>query len=147
MTPSSIPHSSQGRLARPQPRRGIFEKPFWDFVAAHEVRLQCCTDCGRLRYPPGPLCPHCLSERCEWRPLSGRGRLVAWTLFHRRYFPELPVPYIAAAVETAEGPLLIANLVNLDGQEPVHGMELRLTFETATGTDGDWTIYQWEPAG
>ncbi len=135
------------RRVRPQPRRGVFEKPFWEFVSRRDLRLQACTACGHLRYPPGPACPHCLSEGCEWRPLSGRGRLIAWTVFHRRYFPQLPVPYVVAAVETEEGPLLIGNLVDLHGRDPVHGMSLRVVFEEVSGPDGDWLIYQWKPAG
>ena len=41
--------------------------------------------------------------------LSGRGRLLSWTVFHRQYFPAAAVPYIVVAVETEEGPILVGN--------------------------------------
>jgi uncharacterized protein len=134
-------------LVRPEPRRNVYEAPFWDFIQRHDLRLQRCTECGAYRYPPGPVCAHCLSEHWEWAPLSGNGRLVSWVVFHRQYFPQLPVPYHVAAVEAAEGPILIANLVNLGERTPRLEMPMKLVYETAHNAAGDaWEIYQWEPA-
>ena len=132
---------------RPEPRRNVYEAPFWDFVQSHDLRLQRCAECGAYRYPPGPACALCLSTDWQWAPLSGRGQLVSWVVFDRQYFPELPVPYYVAAVATAEGPILIANLVNLGDRAPCLDMPMRLVYETARNAAGeDWEIYQWEPA-
>jgi uncharacterized OB-fold protein len=134
-------------LVRPEPRRNVYEAPFWEFVQAHDVRLQRCAECGAYRYPPGPACARCLSTEWEWAALSGHGHLVSWVVFHRQYFPELPVPYYVAAVSTAEGPILIANMVNLGDRTPRLDMPMRLVYETARNAAGkDWEIYQWEPA-
>jgi uncharacterized OB-fold protein len=134
-------------LVRPEPRKNVYEAPFWEFVQRHELRLQRCADCGAYRYPPGPTCSRCLCQEWEWAPLSGTGRLLSWVVFHRQYFPELPVPYYVAAVETAEGPILIANLVNLGDRGPRLDMPVRILFETARLASGElWEIYQWEPA-
>jgi uncharacterized protein len=134
-------------LVRPEPRRNVYEAPFWEFIQAHDMRLQRCAECGAYRYPPGPACARCLSTEWEWAPFSGRGQLVSWVVFHRQYFPELPVPYYVAAVSTAEGPILIANLVNLGGRTPRLDMPMRLVYETArTAAGEEWQIYQWEPA-
>ena len=134
-------------LVRPEPRKNVYEAPFWEHVQRHDLRLQRCAECGAFRYPPGPACPSCLSQEAEWAPLSGRGRLLSWVVFHRQYFPELPVPYLVAAVETAEGPILIANLINLGQQRPRLDLPVRITYETARTAAGErWEIYQWEPA-
>lgn len=134
-------------LVRPEPRRNVYEAPFWEFVQSHDLRLQRCAECGAYRYPPGPACAGCLSIAWEWAPLSGRGQLVSWVVFHRQYFPELPVPYYVAAVSTAEGPILIANLVNLGDRAPCLDMPMQLVYETARNAAGeDWEIYQWAPA-
>jgi uncharacterized protein len=131
---------------RPEPRKNVYEAPFWAFVQRHELRLQRCAECGALRYPPGPACSRCLSQEWEWTRLSGSGRLVSWVVFHRQYFRELPVPYHVAAVETAEGPILIANLVNLGGRPPRLNMPLKIVYETALNAAGEvWEIYQWAP--
>ena len=132
-------------LTRPAPILGVHDRPYWDFVARGELRLQRCGECGAFRYPPGPRCPQCLSQRAEWETLSGRGQVLGWTVFHRQYFPELPVPYTVVSIETAEGPLLIGNLVNSGDRRPEIGMAVRATFEAATGPDGPWRICQWEP--
>jgi uncharacterized OB-fold protein len=135
------------QLVRPEPRKNVYEAPFWEFVQRHDLRLQRCAECGAYRYPPGPACARCLSQAAEWAALSGVGRLVSWVVFHRQYFPELPAPYVVAAVETAEGPILIANLIELGDRQPRLEMPMRITYETARNAAGEsWEIYQWEPA-
>jgi uncharacterized protein len=132
-------------LVRPLPRRHGDEVQFWEHVQAQELRLQRCRDCAYVRYPPAPVCPSCLSESAEWARMSGEGTLLSWVVFHRRYFPELPPPYTVAAVQLTEGPILIANLLDVDERPPVLGMPVSVTFEEVADADGDgrWWIYQW----
>ncbi|GII97062.1 Zn-ribbon domain-containing OB-fold protein [Sinosporangium siamense] len=132
---------------RPAPQRGIFDEPYWRYAAAGELRLQRCSACGSFRYPPGPACPDCLAEEHEWTALSGRGSLLAWTVFHRQYFPGIPVPYAVAAVRTAEGPILIGNIAGTAVGDLIHGMPLTAVFEDVTTTDGPLRICQWTRLG
>jgi uncharacterized OB-fold protein len=131
-------------LSRPSPRRGVYEDPFWEHVQRQDLRLQRCDVCGRFRFPPAPVCPECLADAFDWAPLSGAGTVLAATVFHRRYFPQLPVPYTVVAVEIREGPILIGNYVNAGGPAAC-GDPVRLTYEEVAGEPDDWTIYQWEP--
>lgn len=133
--------------ARPLPRLGTFDKPFWDFARKHELRVQCCSACGHLRYPPGPACPECLSDDHDWFLLSGRGRVLSWTVFRRQYFPELPIPYVVASIETEEGPLLVGNVVATRVDEVRIGLLVRARFDEVRASEGDWVIPQWEPVG
>jgi hypothetical protein len=87
-----------------------YDEPMWESVAAGAMRLQRCAGCGRWRYPPGPACPVCLSTEATWEPLSGRGKLLSWTTFHRQYLPAYPAPATCVAVELAEGPIVIGNV-------------------------------------
>ena len=41
--------------------------------------------------------------------VSGRGRVVSWCTFGKRYYDELPVPWDAILVELEEGPLFVSN--------------------------------------
>ena len=41
------------------------------YLAQGEFRLQCCTHCGYPRYPARWICPECLSEEFQWKPMSG----------------------------------------------------------------------------
>jgi uncharacterized OB-fold protein len=132
-------------LRRPTPVRGIYDDRFWGFVQDEELRMQQCDACGELRFPPAPVCPRCLSPECTWTPLSGKGAVLGWTVFHRQYFPELPVPYTVIAVETDEGPIVMGNWVNAGERRPALGDRVRLTYEDVAGEAGNWKIHQWEP--
>jgi uncharacterized OB-fold protein len=132
---------------RPEPRRNVYEERFWEFVEKHDLRLQKCSECGTFRYPPSGVCHRCLSDAYDWIPLSGRGTILSWVVFHRQYFPEIPVPYTVVAVETEEGPILITDLVHADGADPRVGRPVRLCYETALKRSGErWQIYQFELA-
>jgi uncharacterized OB-fold protein len=131
-------------IVRPAPRRGQFEDEFWAWVQQQDLRLQSCTDCGRFRYPPGPTCPRCLSERASWKSLSGMGRLLSWAVFRRSYFDSMPLPYVVAAIETAEGPIMVGNLM-----EPTESLRvdapMQVYYELSRTTSGDdLTICQWK---
>lgn len=130
---------------RPRPLAGFYETAFWRFVDARELRLQRCERCGHWRYPPGPACPRCRSDAFAWAATAGRGRVLAWTVFHRQYFPEIPVPYAVASVRLPEGPLMIGNIVNLPIDAIRHDMPVRAAFERVAAPDGPWTLCQWEP--
>jgi uncharacterized OB-fold protein len=134
-------------MSRPRPRPGIVDAPFWSYVEQGELRVQRCTGCKTLRYPPAAVCPECLAAEHEWTALSGQGTVVSWTVFHRAYFPGLPVPYTVVSVRTDEGPLLIGNLVRADGHLPRAGLPVRAVVEEVAGDgDGDaWRLFQWEP--
>jgi uncharacterized OB-fold protein len=69
---------------RPLPVIGPDSAPFWEQARAGELRAQRCVECGSLRLPPGPVCPHCWAEAHEWVLLSGRGVVQSWVVFHRQ---------------------------------------------------------------
>ena len=77
---------------------------------------QGCAACGGFRYPPGPCCPACLSTEASWEPLSGRGRVLSWTTFHRQYLPAYPAPLTCVAVALEEGPIMIGNIDEADAE-------------------------------
>ncbi|MFE9123076.1 Zn-ribbon domain-containing OB-fold protein [Streptomyces sp. NPDC007172] len=91
--------------------------PFWEYAARGELRVQACAapDCGRLRFPPRPCCPHCQSFDSEWRRVSGRGRIWSYVFPHPPLLPDYAAhaPYNAVVVELAEDPLirLVGNVV------------------------------------
>jgi len=106
--------SEQAR--KPLPAPSALSRPFWDGLAAGELRVQKCDDCGRLVFYPRPHCPDCLSEALTWTPLSGRGRVYTYTIVRRAMHPAFApdVPYVFAIVELEEGPRLATNVVNCD---------------------------------
>ncbi|WP_128375097.1 Zn-ribbon domain-containing OB-fold protein [Streptomyces cavernae] len=90
--------------------------PFWRYAAQGELRIQSCADCGELRFPPRPCCPHCRSFDSEWRRTSGRGRIWSYVVPHPPLLPAYAeqAPYNAIVVELVEAPRvrLVGNLVS-----------------------------------
>jgi uncharacterized OB-fold protein len=89
--------------------------PFWEGTARGELLVQKCSDCGRMRIPPRPMCPHCRSLANEWMPLSGKGRVWSFVVPHPPLLPAYTefAPFNVIAVELDEDPTLrlIGNLV------------------------------------
>ena len=93
--------------------------PFWRHAATGELRVQACGDCGELRFPPRPCCPHCRSFASEWRSGGGRGRVWAYVVAHPPLLADYAeqAPYVVAVVELADAPRvrLVGNLVERAG--------------------------------
>ncbi|MER6259399.1 OB-fold domain-containing protein [Streptomyces sp900105245] len=93
--------------------------PFWEYAARGELRVQACADCGELRFPPRPCCPHCQSFTSQWRPVSGRGRVWSYVVPHPPLLPDYAAqaPYNVVLVELEEAPRirLAGNLVTGPG--------------------------------
>lgn len=88
----------------------IYDQPMWDSIKQRDLRLQRCAECATTRYPPAACCPTCLSMQAEWISLEGRGKILSWVVFHRKYFDDFVPPYNSIAVQLAEGPIMISNL-------------------------------------
>ena len=102
-------------MATSKPVMGLYDKPMWESMKAGKLELQKCRNCGKFRYPPAPICAHCLSMEYDWTPISGRGKILSWVIFHRQYFEDFPAPYNCVAVQLEEGPIVVTNL---KGDEP-----------------------------
>ena len=59
-----------------------------------------CSACRLIWYPPAPLCPGCWGTQIEWVPLSGRGTVNSWVVFHQAYLKgyDDEVPFNVAEV-------------------------------------------------
>lgn len=88
---------------------------FWEGALRGELRIQACGSCGRLRFPPRPMCPHCRSTSSEWKTMSGRGTIWSFVLAHPPLLEayQAVAPYNVIVVALEEDPLirLVGNLV------------------------------------
>lgn len=98
--------------------------PFWLAAERGEFLGKRCTDCAKFHWYPRCMCPFCGSSQTEWTPLSGKGRLYAFSTL-RRAEP----PYTVAYVELAEGPRMLTRLVNVDLASLQIGMPVQVAFE------------------
>ncbi len=121
-------------------------KPLWDAAKKHELRMQKCLDCGKVRYPPTPICIYCWSGRYEWALMSGRGVLNSWVIFHQTWHPAWTdeVPYHVAEVELKEGPRLRTNIVGIKNEELRYKMPVEVYFDDVTP---EVTLTKFKPVG
>ena len=125
---------SQPQYQKPLPAISSLSKPYWEGLKHRELRLQKCDACGKVWYPPSPLCPGCWSRGFTWARLSGRGRVNSWVVFHQSYFRgyDDEIPYNVAEVELEEGPRLLTNLVGVINDEIHAGMPVEIVFHDVT---------------
>jgi uncharacterized OB-fold protein len=118
--------------------------PYWEAARRRELRFQRCTDCGRWRFPPGPLCPGCLSSGSEWARASGRARLLSWVVCHPPVLPawQARTPYAVVLVECEEGVRTMGNVIGA-GPEALR-MDIPMLVDFAPSPDGD-LVPQWRP--
>jgi uncharacterized OB-fold protein len=129
--------------SRPAPAMGVYDAPMWDAFQQRELRLQHCGTCGHRWFPPGPACPACLSGTWTFEPVCGRGRIVAWTRFHKQYFESMSPPYIVVSVQLEEGPLVIGNLLGDEGEATPLDAAVRLEFEAVNLKGKPSLLPQW----
>jgi uncharacterized protein len=120
------------------------DAPFWDALRRHELLVQQCATCGRLRFVPTELCPHCFSPAATWSAVSGRGRVYTFSVVHRAPTPlyQAEAPYALAYVELDEGPRMPARLVDVDPATVEVGMPVEVVFDDV---DDDLTLYRFRP--
>jgi uncharacterized OB-fold protein len=68
--------------------------------------------------PPRDVCPHCGSDARTTSTFSGRGKIFSFTTISDAPAGfEHNAPYTVALVQLDEGPVVTAQLTDLDGQE------------------------------
>ena len=119
---------------KPLPTLSDENRPFWDACRAHELRMQRCTACGHIRFPISRICPKCLDAAHTWQPLSGRGTVFSYVVFHQVYNAAFKqdVPYNVALVQLEEGPRMYSNVVGVPNDQVHVGDALEVVFDEVT---------------
>ncbi len=112
---------------------GLDDAPMWRSMERGRLELQCCNACSSFRYPPAPVCPQCLAEASTWTPVAGRGRILSWVVFHRKYFDDHVPPYNSVAVQLTEGPIIVSQLQGPQPEGSWIGAEVELAFAEHAG--------------
>jgi hypothetical protein len=86
-----------------------------------------CTECGTAAFPPRGVCSSCKSQKSESHAFSGRGEVFSFSTIHnppQGY--EKYAPYVVALVRLAEGPLVTAQLTDVDANDVYPGMPVEM---------------------
>lgn len=120
---------------KPLPQPTPETKDFWDGAKAGNLRLQRCTACAKIYFPPRPFCPECASRAVESFTATGKGKLHSYVINHRPAPGfEADAPYAIAVVMLDEGVTMMTNMVNV-AQTPEAlqlDMPVEVTFEAMT---------------
>jgi uncharacterized OB-fold protein len=96
-----------------------------------------CEKCGARIFPPRDVCPECEAPARTPLVFSGRGEIYSYsTVYHPpRGFEEF-VPYTVALVQLEEGPMVTAQLTDVDTDRVRIGMPVEMVTRRLQ-VDGD----------
>ena len=118
----------EAQALRPRPSMTDDTRFFWEGVDEGRLLIQRCSECGRLRHPPGPACPACHSLEWETQEASGRGSVYSFVRFHHPPLPAFEHPNPIVLVELEEGTRLVSNLVGVEPGKIEIGMPVQVDF-------------------
>lgn len=103
---------------------------FWTSGADGVLRVARCGTCARLLHPSREVCPGCGGTEIGVAPVSGDATVIASTVNHQAWLPELDTPYVVAVVALAEDPRvrLTTNIVDVRPDEALIGRPVRVRF-------------------
>ncbi|MET0361568.1 MAG: OB-fold domain-containing protein [Sphingobium sp.] len=118
-------------VKRPLPATDRDTLPYWTGGSKGELLIERCRPCGYYIHPPTGFCPKCESRDTAPEPVSGRATITSFTVNHKQWMPELPVPYVLALVSIVEQDdvRLATNIVDCAPDDVQMGMEVAVQFE------------------
>lgn len=110
-----------GEQSFPHPRPAITHDNefYWEGLRQRKLLFQSCN--GRLRHPPGPMCPETGSLEFDIVEASGRGTIHSFVVVHQPKLPGFDYPLPVVLVELEEGVRIVANMIDADPADLVIG--------------------------
>ncbi|MBN1891116.1 MAG: Zn-ribbon domain-containing OB-fold protein [Thermoflexales bacterium] len=103
------------------PRYWRFQKQRYSLVG------EVCDKCGNKIFPPRDICPECEAPAKTPFAFSGKGHVYSYTtIYHPPEGFEEFAPYHVALVELEEGPLVTAQLADVDNEDIQIGMPVEM---------------------
>ncbi|HVY42781.1 MAG TPA: Zn-ribbon domain-containing OB-fold protein [Hyphomicrobiaceae bacterium] len=99
--------TKERKIASPEPTVG--SEAYWEGARNGKLLLRHCTSCDRVHHYPRALCPHCFSDKLDWKEASGKGKIYTYSVMRRA-----PEPYVIAYVTLDEGVSMMTNIVDCD---------------------------------
>jgi uncharacterized OB-fold protein len=97
---------------------------FDKFCSEKKLMAVKCQKCGNLMVPPRGICINCQSDKLEWVPLSGKGKILSFTVigvgpsnmlnegFNRDN------PYCSGVIQMDEGPRISTQILGVNTKDP-----------------------------
>ncbi len=122
---------------------------FYKFIQQGKLLAGKCLKCGKIHLPPRPLCDNCYSKEFEWVTVSGKGKLITYTVINiaPQQFQDL-TPYAVGIIQLENG-LKIPGMIQGITQEQLKiGMPLLLDFGSCSTPQKwpQWPRYCFKPS-
>jgi uncharacterized OB-fold protein len=122
---------------------------FYKFLQQGKLLAGKCLKCGKIHLPPRPLCDNCYSKEFEWVTVSGKGKLITYTVINiaPQQFQDL-TPYSVGIIQLENG-LKIPGMVQGIPQDQLKiGMPLLLDFGSCSTPQKwpQWPRYCFKPS-
>ena len=125
---STAPVDEQAPARRPRPAITRDNAFFWEGVGRHELMIQRCTSCGRLRHPPRPMCADCRSTAWDTVASTGRGVVHSYVVHHHPPLPGITTPHPVVLVDLDEGVRIVSNTVDIVPDDIQIGLPVEVAF-------------------
>lgn len=131
---------------KPVPPATYWTDPYWKAAREGRLILQKCQDCGKYIFYPRINCPFCFSERIEWVPSSGKGKVYSYTVVLNNAPSAFigDMPFVISIVKLDEGVQMLTNIVGCRPDEVYCEMPVEVTFERISES---FTLPKFKPAG
>jgi uncharacterized OB-fold protein len=121
---------------------------FYKFIAQGKLMAGKCTRCGKIHLPPRPLCDNCFSQEFTWTEISGKGKLITYTVIHiaPQQFQAL-APYAVGIVQLENGAKILGMITAIPHDQLRIGMNLAIDFGTCSTAQAwpQWPRYCFKP--
>ncbi len=97
---------------------------YWEAANAGKLVMRSCTACGKLHYYPRGICPHCFSDKLDWKETKGTGTIYTYSVM-RAAKPS----YVIAYVTLDEGLSMMTNIVDCDPEKVKIGQKVKVVFK------------------
>lgn len=106
---------------------------FYKFLMQDKLMAGKCQKCGKIHLPPRPLCDNCYGTQFEWMQVSGKGKLLTYTIIHvaPHQFQNL-APYAIGIVELEDGLKIPGMIQSIPEEQLKVGMTLHIDFSTCS---------------
>jgi len=86
-----------------------------------------CRTCGKPIFPPRDVCPHCTEAAQDAHALAGKGQVYSYSTVYQAPagYAEYQ-PYTVALIKLDEGPLVTAQLTDVDHDDVHIGMPVEM---------------------
>jgi len=121
---------------------------FYKFLKVKKLMAGKCLKCGKIHLPPRPLCDNCYSQDFDWINVSGKGKLLTYTVISiaPQQFQAL-TPYAVGIVQLENGLKIPGMIQNATQVQLKIGMELTLDFGSCSASQQwpTWSRYCFKP--